>query len=71
MSDKKREERALKAITVTGREGLERAPSDSARDRVASRIHELLAQLEEEVLLDGADPEMLAAIERERRRLYA
>ena len=70
MSDKKREERALKAITVTGSEGLERARSDTARELVASRIHELLAQLEAEVLSDGADPGVLAAIERERRRLY-
>lgn len=70
MSDKQREERALRTIVVSGRAALAKANDGAERERIQDRVHELLADLEDMVIHDGADEEMLAAIERKRRQLW-
>lgn len=70
MSDKEREERALRVISASSRAALAKAHEPEDRQRVQERAHELLADLEQEVIRDGADERILAAIERERRRVY-
>ena len=70
VSDKDRERRALKVISVSGRSALQKASDPDDRERIRERVHELLADLEQQVIRDGADPEILAAVERERRRVF-
>lgn len=70
MSDKNRERRALNVIAVSGRSALQKAADPADRDRIRERVHELLANLEQQVIRDGADPDILAAIEGERRRVF-
>lgn len=70
MSDKDREAKALRTIVVSGRAALAKAETDEDRERIQDRVHELLADLEAAVIRDGADPEMLEAIERKRRQLW-
>jgi len=70
VSEKQREERALRTIVVSARAALAKADSPEAKERIQDRVHELLADLEEHVMGDGADPNMLAAIEQKRRQLY-
>ena len=60
----------LRVITVSARAALEKVREPADRERVQNRVHELLAKLESEVIRDGADEKILAAIERERRRVY-
>lgn len=40
------------------------------RDRIRDWVHGLLAHLEQEVLLNGADEAILGGIERERREVW-
>ena len=70
MSDKDRERRSLDVIAVSGRSALQKSADPEDRERIRERVHELLADLEQQVIRDGADPEILAAVERERRRIY-
>ena len=70
MSDKGNEERALRTIVVSARSALRVARSDEERERIQDRVHDLLAELEQIVIRDGADPELLETIERKRRRLW-
>ena len=70
MSDRDREAKALRVITVSGRSALQKSTDRNNRQELQDRVHALLADLEQEVIRDGADPEILGAIERERRRVY-
>jgi hypothetical protein len=67
MSDKKREVLELKAIQVSTRSALAKAGSDQDRDGIKTMSTELLGRLEGSVLRDGADPEMIEAVEDARR----
>ena len=70
MSEKDRERRALNVISVSGRSALQKATDPEDRERIRDRVHELLADLEQQVIRDGADPDILATVERERRRIF-
>lgn len=70
MSDIDRHTKALRAIAVSGRSALAKLREPNDREAVRGRIHELLADLEQEVIGNGADEGILAAIERERRSVY-
>ncbi len=65
MSTKERDLFALRAIEVSGRTALRRAPAFGPEgvERVKDRTLELLDRLEEKVIEHGADGEVLAAIE--------
>lgn len=67
MSDKNREVLELKAIQVSTRAALAKAPSHEMRERIRTTSTELLGRLQESVLRDGADPEMIEAVEQARR----
>jgi hypothetical protein len=70
VSEKDRERRALNVISVSGRSALQKATDSEDRERIRDRVHELLADLEQQVIRDGADPDILATVERERRRIF-
>lgn len=70
MSDKQREIMELRAIRVSTRAALKKVSTDEERERVRARSIELLAGLESDVIRDGADPEILAAVEAARRELW-
>ena len=70
MSDADRDSKALRVIAVSGRAALAKAHEPEEFERIRERVHELLADLEEQVIRNGADERMLAAIERERREVW-
>jgi hypothetical protein len=70
VSDRDREIRALRVIAVSGRAALARAREPEERNRLRQRANELLADLEQEVIRDGAEERILAAIVYERRRIW-
>ena len=70
MSDIAREHLELRTIAVSTDAALQHAANDETRQHIRDRSHELLARLEREVLEDGADPDLIKAIERERHRLW-
>lgn len=70
MADIERQTRALRVIAVSGRAALRKAREPEDRKHLRERVHELLADLEHEVIRNGADERILAAIERERRNVY-
>lgn len=70
MSDRSREELALRTIVVSGRSALKKARDDEERQRIQERVHELLADLESMVIRDGSDEKLLALIERKRSQLW-
>ena len=70
MGDKRRELLALRAIVVSGRAAVLKASGAQDRELVRDRITELLAELEESVIRDGADPEVLARLDEARRRVW-
>jgi hypothetical protein len=57
----------LRAIRVSARAAMASHGNDGAQEWIRSRTQELLAALEADVLRDGADPAILAAIEAARR----
>jgi hypothetical protein len=67
MSNREREERALRTIVVSAHSAL-RTAARQAGERIKDRTDELLADLEGTVIRDGGDASILSAIERERRR---
>ena len=67
MGDTRRELLALQTIVVSGRAALLKTASPEGRRRVRDRITELLAELEERVRRDGANPEVLARLDAARR----
>jgi hypothetical protein len=66
MSEKAKEERALRTISVSSRAALNRAATPRERKHIRNRAEELLDELEEQVRQDGNDPEIREAIDRER-----
>ncbi len=70
MADKRREVTALRSIVVSGRAALASATAPADRERIQDRVHDLLAELEQQVVGEGADKELLAAIGRQRRQLF-
>lgn len=68
MSEKEREERALRTIVVSAHAAL-RTAAPEAGERIKDRTDELLADLESIVIRDGGNESILSAIEHERRRL--
>lgn len=70
MTDRSREELALRAIVVSGRSALRKTRDLAERERIQGRVHELLADLESAVIRDGGDPDLLALIERKRRQVW-
>ena len=70
MPDVDRETKALRVIAVSGRAAFAKAHGPEERERIRERVHELLADLEEQVIRNGADERLLGAIERERRQVW-
>ena len=70
MAHKQREATALRTIVVSGRAALSKTTKPDERERIQDRVHDLLAELEQQVIRDGADEELLTAIERKRRQLF-
>ena len=69
MGNAHRELLALRAIVVSGRAALRNAAGAADRENIKNRITELLAELEETVIRDGADAEVLAQLDEARRGL--
>jgi hypothetical protein len=70
MADTQREARALNVIATSGRAALRKATDPQDRRRLRQRVHELLADLEHEIIQTGADASLLDDLERERRRVW-
>lgn len=70
MSDKASEARELRTISVSSKAAKRSVHDDQGRARVENRTEELLTDLEQEVRQDGNDPDILAAIESERRAVH-
>ena len=70
MGTTERELLALRAIVVSGRAALLKTPGAVDRESLKNRITELLAELEETVIRDGADAEVLALVEQARRDVW-
>ena len=70
MSDVERQSKALRVISVSGRAAIAKSQGPEDRGRIRDRMHELLADLEQEVIRNGADEAILAAIEQERRKVW-
>jgi hypothetical protein len=70
MGDTRRELFALQVIVVSGRAALLKTPSPDGRERIRDRMTELLAELEEAVIRNGADPEVLARLNEARRDVW-
>jgi uncharacterized heparinase superfamily protein len=70
VADKNTGKLALRTIVVSGRAALAKVTDPGERQRIEDRIRDLLAQLEARVIAEGADEEMLEAIERSRQHLW-
>ena len=70
MSDKHRELLELRAIVVSTKAALRSVASEEDVERVKDTSTELLARLEGKVIRDGADPEVIAAVEAARHELW-
>ncbi len=70
MSNKQREILELRTIRVSTKAALKKVSGDEEKERVKTRSTELLARLESDVIRDGADPEVIAALEAARRELW-
>lgn len=70
MSDKQREILKLRAIRVSTKAALRAVSSDEEVQRVKTMSADLLAQLESDLIRDGADPELIAALESARHELW-
>jgi hypothetical protein len=70
MGDARREALALRTIVVSGRAALNKTSDESDRERIKTTVTELLAGLEQQVMLDGANPTILAALEEARRKVW-
>lgn len=71
VTDKEREAFLLRVIRVSALTALRKPMSIEMRERLMDRADELLADLEAKVIADGADPDIIAAIEQTRRDLRA
>ena len=70
MGDKQRQLLRLRAIVVSGNNALRKTTSSDGRELVKKRIAALLAELEEVVIRDGAEPELLARVDEARREVW-
>jgi hypothetical protein len=70
MGDKRRELLALRAIVVSGRAALKKTSEAEARERIMDRVTDLLSELEEMVIRDGADAEVLARLDHARAAVW-
>jgi DNA-binding IclR family transcriptional regulator len=70
MGDKRRELLALRAIVVSGRAALQKTSEPEARERIMDRVTELLGELEELVIRDGADAEVLSRLDEARAAVW-
>jgi hypothetical protein len=70
VSNKQREILELRTIRVSTKAALKKVSTEKEKDRVKTRSTELLARLEGDVIRDGADPEVIAALESARRELW-
>ena len=70
MSDKARQSLELRAIEVSTWVALRHVMTVEEVERIKNSGTDLLARLEERVIRDGGEPDLLAAIERARRRLW-
>ena len=70
MGDKQRHLLRLRAIVVSGNNALRKTTSSDGRELVKNRITALLAELEEAVIRDGAEPELLARVDEARREVW-
>jgi hypothetical protein len=69
VSDKKRKVLELRTIRVSTKAALRAVSSDEEAKRIKTMSTELLARLESAVIRDGANPELIAALEDARREL--
>ena len=70
MGNTQRELLALRAIVVSARAALRKTPGADDRETIKNRITELLAELEETVVRNGADAVVLALLDEARRGLW-
>lgn len=70
MSNKQREILELRTIQVSTTAALRAVSSDDEGERIKTMSTELLARLESDVIRDGADPEIIAALDAARRELW-
>jgi hypothetical protein len=70
MTDAEREALELRAIVVSTRVALASEVGPDDRERIKTTSTELLAQLLERVISDGADPRVMANIQAARRDLW-
>ena len=70
MSDRERELFELRVIAVSTHTALAKPHSETSGAAIVDRADELLARLEAQVIRDGGDESVLAAIEHERIRIH-
>jgi hypothetical protein len=70
MENKRHQLLALRAIVVSGRAALLKTTTTDAPEQIRARLTELLAQLEETFIRDGADAEMLARVDVAKREVW-
>jgi hypothetical protein len=70
MGDTRRELLAMRTIIVSGRVALRSTASPDGQERIKERVTQMLAELEEAVIRDGANPEVLARLEQARREVW-
>ena len=70
MRNQRRDILALRAIVVSGRAALLKVAAADDREVIKARITELLAELEESVITDGADAEVLNRLAEARREAW-
>jgi hypothetical protein len=70
VSDEKRNLLELRTIRVSTKAAMRAVSSDEEAERIMTMSMELLARLESAVIRDGADPELVAALEDTRRELW-
>ena len=69
MGDKAREALQLRSIRVSARSALSKAYSIDIKEAIKDRADDLLADLEANVIRDGGDEQIIAAIDATRREL--
>ena len=70
MGKQQRELLALRAIVVSGHAALLKTPAADDRENIKNRLTDLLAELEQSFIRDGADAEVLARLEAARRDVW-
>ena len=70
MRNQRRDLLTLRAIVVSGRAALLKVPAADDREVIKARITELLSELEESLITDGADAEVLARLAEARGEVW-